>query len=130
VSEDPRITLIENAFRDFQERDVEGLMGFLDPEVRSRVHPPLMNAGEWFGYPGFVQMTAGWEEAFGEISYGLGEVELPDERHALIAVHQSATGAGSGVPVELDVWFLIEFEADRAVRFEIHESRESAVAAI
>ena len=74
-------------------------------------------------------MTTGWEEAFGEITYALGEIELPDDRNALIAVHQSATGAGSGVPVELDVYFLIEFEGERAVRFEIHANRDSAVAA-
>jgi ketosteroid isomerase-like protein len=127
VSEDQRIALIQRAFRDFEERDVDGLIAFLDPEVRSRVHPPLMNAGEWHGFEGFAQMTAGWEEAFGEITYALGEIELPDERHALIAVHQSATGAGSGVPVELDVYFLIEFEGERAVRFEIHASRDSAL---
>jgi hypothetical protein len=130
VSEDPRIALIRRAFRDFEERNVEALIAFLDPDVRSRVHPPLMNVGEWHGFEGFAQMTAGWEEAFGEITYALGEIELPDERSALIAVHQSATGAGSGVPVELDVWFLIEFEGERAVRIEIHASRESAVAAL
>ena len=71
-------------------------------------------------------MTAGWEEAFGEIAYELGEIELPDERCALIAVHQSATGAGSGVPVELDVYFLIEFDGEQATRFEIHANRDSA----
>ena len=51
MSEDPRVALIQRAFRDFEERDVEGLIAFLDPEVRSRVHPPLMNVGEWLGYP-------------------------------------------------------------------------------
>jgi SnoaL-like domain len=130
VSEDPRIALIQRAFRDFEERNVEGLIAFLAPEVRSRVHPPLMNVGEWYGFEGFAQMAAGWEEAFGEITYALGEIELPDERHALIAVHQSATGAGSGVPVELHVYFLIEFEGEQAVRFEIHANRDSAVAAL
>jgi SnoaL-like domain len=127
VSEDPRIALIEGAFRDFEQRDVEGLTAFLHPEVRCRVHPPLMNVGEWHGYPGFVQMTLGWEEAFGEITYALGEIELPDERHALVACRQSATGAGSGVPVTLDVYFLVEFEGERAVRFEIHANRDSAL---
>jgi hypothetical protein len=130
VSEDPRIALIQKAFTDFEERNVEGLIEFLAPEVRSRVHPPLMNVGEWHGFEGFAQMAAGWEEAFGEITYGLGEIELPDERIALVAVHQSATGAGSGVPVELDVYFLIEFDGERVVRFEIHANRDSAVAAL
>jgi len=130
VSEDPRIALIQNAFRDFQARDAEAVIDFLEPEIRCRVHPPLMNVGEWHGYAGFVQMTAGWEEAFGEIAYDVRGIELPDERNALVAVHQSATGAGSGVPVELDVYFLFEFEGERCSRFEIHATRESAVAAL
>ena len=130
MSEDPRLALIHSAFEDFEARNVEGLVGFLHPEVRCRVHPPLMNVGEWDGFEGFAQMASGWEEAFGEISYELREIELPDDRSALIAVHQSATGAGSGVPVELDVYFLIEFDGERAARFEIHANRDSAVAAL
>ena len=81
MSEDPRIALINRAFEDFEARDVE-----VDriPPSRGPLPgaPPLMNVGEWHGYPGFVQMTAGWEEAFGVISYELREIELPDERSA------------------------------------------------
>lgn len=130
MADDPRPKLIEDAFAGFQARDVEGVIAFLHPEVACRVNPPLMNVGEWRGYEGFVQMTAGWEEAFGEITYDIRGIELPDDRSALVAVHQSATGAGSGVPVALDVYFLIEFEGERAVRFEIHADRESALAAV
>jgi ketosteroid isomerase-like protein len=130
VADDPRVKLIEDAFAGFEARDVQGLLAFLHPEVVSRVHPPLMNVGEWHGFEGFAQMTAGWEEAFGQITYDIRGIELPDDRNALVAVHQSATGAGSGVPVALDVYFLIEFEGERAVRFEIHADRASAVTAV
>lgn len=130
MADDPRVKLIEEAFAGFQDRDVAGLVAFLHPDVVSRVNPPLMNVGEWRGYEGFAQMTAGWEEAFGEISYDIRGIELPDDRNALIAVHQSATGAGSGVPVALDVYFLIEFEGERAIRFEIHSDRAAALAAV
>jgi ketosteroid isomerase-like protein len=129
MSGDRRSELIENAFAAFEARDAEAVVAFLAPEVRCRVLPPLMNTGEWHGYGGFLEMTAGWEEAFGEIAYAVTGIELPDDRNALVAVHQSATGAGSGVPVELDVYFLIEFEGDRAARLEIHPDRDSALAA-
>ena len=130
MAEDPRPKLIEDAFAAFVTRDVEGVFGFLHPEVRCRVNSPLMNAGEWQGYEGFGQMTIGWEEAFGQITYDIQGIELPDDRNTLVAVRQSATGAGSGVPVELDVYFLIEFDGERAVRFEVHADRESALAAV
>jgi ketosteroid isomerase-like protein len=130
MTEDRRVELIREAFANFEARDVEGLVAFLHPAVRCKVNPPLLNVGEWQGYEGFVRMTQGWEDAFGQISYDIREIELPDERHALISVHQSATGAGSGVPVALDVYFLVEFDGERAVRFEVHANRDSAEAAL
>lgn len=128
--EDPRFRLIRDAFDAFEARDVEGITAFLHPEIESRVFPPLLNAGTWQGYAGFVQMTSGWESAFGDIRYDERGMEAVDDHHVLVAVHQTATGAGSGVPVELDVVFLIEFETDRAIRFQIHADRDSALAAI
>jgi hypothetical protein len=130
MSEDPRIALIRQAFADYEERNVEGLAGFLHPEVESRVFQPMLNAGTWQGPLGFVEMTQAWEEPFGEIRYEILEIELPDDRNALVAVNQQATGAGSGVPVELDVWFLVEFEGAQAIRFQIHATRDSAVAQV
>jgi hypothetical protein len=127
MSADPRIGLIRKAFADYLERNVEGLAGFLHPEVESRVFPPLLNVGAWRGPAGFVEMTRNWEEAFGEVQYEILEIELPDDRNVLVAVHQQATGAGSGVPVELDVWFLVELDGEQAIRFQIHANRDSAM---
>jgi hypothetical protein len=124
---DPRLGLIEKAFADFAERDLAGIAAFLHPEIESRVVPPLLNTGTWHGAPGFIEMTRGWEDAFGEIEYEIRGVELVDDRNALVSVHQSATGAGSGVPVELEVVFLIEFEGEQAIRFQVHPNRESAL---
>ena len=130
TAEDPRFTLIREAFDAFQARDVQGLTAFLHPDVESRVAPPLMNVGVWHGYAGFIEMTSEWESAFGTIAYEQRGMEAVDDRHVLVAVHQTATGAGSGVPVELDVVFLIEFEGRQAIRFQIHASHDSALAAV
>ena len=127
---DARPALIRKAFADFEARSVEGLAAFLHPDVVSRVVSPLLNVGVWHGPAGFVEMNRSWAEAFGGIHYEITEIELIGERNALVGVHQEGIGAGSGVPVESDVCFLIEFEGDRAIRFEVHASRESAAAAI
>jgi ketosteroid isomerase-like protein len=130
VTGDPRIPLVEDAFEAFQSRDLERVAGFLHPEVESHVAPPLMNAGTWQGAGGFLEMTAGWEEAFGSVRYEIRRFELLDEHNLLVDVHQEAVGAGSGVPVALDVIFLIEMVDERAVRFQIHPDREKALAAV
>jgi ketosteroid isomerase-like protein len=130
IGEDPRFRLIRDAFEAFEARDGEAVIGFLHPDVESRVFPPLLNTGVWQGYDGFLQMTAAWEDAFGEVSYDVRDLEAPDDRHVLAAVHQAATGAESGVPVELDVYFLFELEDGRVVRFQVHATRESALGAL
>lgn len=130
MSEDPRVDLISQAFADFETRNVVGLARFLHPEVESHVAPSLMNSGRWHGPAGFVEMVRGWEDVWGEIRYTLGRIEPIDARNVIIDVHQEATGVGSGVPVANDVVYLIEFEGERAIRFEIHADRESALAAV
>lgn len=127
---DPRIALIEAAFAAFAERDVNGLADFLHPDVVSHVASPLLNTGTWHGLAGFAEMVASWHEPFGELRYHLRDIELVDERHALVAAHQEGTGAQSGVPVELDVVYLLEFEGKQAIRLQVHASREAALAAI
>jgi ketosteroid isomerase-like protein len=130
VSEDRREEVIRQAFADFQARDLAGVAGFLHPQIECRVAPPLMNSGEWSGPAGFTEMVAGWEEAFGEIAYEILGIELVDDRNALVSVHQEGTGAESGVPVGLDVYFLIEFEGEQAIRFQIHPARDGALEAV
>lgn len=130
MSEDPRIALVERAFRNFNESDLQGIVDFIDPAVRTHVAEGLINIGDWEGWAGFVEMSQGWNDVWGEVNYVLTGLELLDETNMLASVHQEATGAGSGVPVELDVVYLIEIVDARAVRFEVHPSRESALSRV
>ena len=128
--QDSRIALVEKAFADFNAYNIDGVVGFIDPEVRTKVAGDLMNAGEWRGWDGFVQMATAWSEAWGQTDYKVNEIELVDERNLLAYVRQKAVGAGSGVPVEIDVVYLVEVVDERATRFEVYSSRESALAAV
>jgi ketosteroid isomerase-like protein len=130
VNEDPRIKLIEDAFEGFARYDVAGIAEFLHPEVECHVAPPLLNVGTWHGPSGFVEMATSWHEPFGTLAYEMRGLELIDDRNVIVAVHQHGQGVGSGVPVELDVFYLLEFEGDRAIRFHVYRDREDALAAL
>jgi ketosteroid isomerase-like protein len=122
--------IVRNAAEAFQLHDVGGVVAFLDPAVECHVSGELMNAGTWHGHPGFAAMAEAWEEPWAEITYETKEIETPDDRHVLAHIHQSATGAQSGVPVELDVVYMVELRDDRAVRLHIYPDRERALAAV
>ena len=52
-------------------------------------------------------------------------VEAPDGR-ILVSVHFHARGAGSGFPMELDYWQLIDMRGDRIYRVDNYLSRPHA----
>ncbi|MDQ2676272.1 MAG: nuclear transport factor 2 family protein [Actinomycetota bacterium] len=130
MKDDPRIPAIRAAIVAFNERDVSALMEFINPEVVSRVAQGLGNPGTFHGVDGYLAMMNDWGEAWSENQLDLGEIELVDDATALVHVNQTAVGAGSGVPVEFETVFLVEFSGTQAIRFEIHPGRDSAMAAL
>ena len=130
MTEDPRDPLIRSAIDAFNTLDVDGLMGFIHPKVVSRVSETMGNPGSYEGVEGFGTMMADWSEAWSDQRITLREVEHVTESTSLVYVDQSLVGAGSGVPVEAETTFLIVFEDERAIQFEIHPTRESALEAL
>ncbi len=130
MSEDSRDPLIRKAIASFNDGDAPGLLGFVHPDVDSRVAEGLGNPGSYHGTEGFGVMMADWSEAWSEQHIELREIEHVDSAVSLVHSKQSLVGAGSGIPVTIDTTFLVVFEGDRAIRFEIHTSRSTALAAI
>ena len=130
MSDDPRVPLIEGAVQAFNDEDVPRLLAFIHPQVRSRVAEGLGNPGTHEGIEGFAAMMADWSEAWSSNKVKLSEVEFVSDGVALVHVSQDLVGAGSGIPVGMENTFLIEFEGDQAIRFEIHPDRESSLSAL
>ena len=130
MTDDRRDALIRNAIESFNQADVTGLLGFIHPDVRSRVSADLGNPGSYHGHLGFGEMMADWSEAWSSQRIELREIEHVDDSVSLVHTDQSLVGAGSGVPVEAETTFLVAFEGDRAIRFEIHADADSAREAI
>jgi ketosteroid isomerase-like protein len=122
--------LVRAAFEAFNDEDIEGVVPVLHPEIESHVSPRMMNAGTWHGIDGYREMAAAWFEAWEGLRYEMVELEAPDDRNVLATLRQLATGRGSGVPVEMDVVFLVEVDDGLARRIHIYPDRESAEAAI
>ena len=130
MSDDPRDPLIREAVRSFNDADVARLMAFIHPQVQSRVAEGLGNPGSYEGTDGFGAMVADWSEAWSEQQLELREIEHVDDSATLVHTDQSLVGAGSGVPVEAETTFLVVFEDEKAIRFEIHPGRDSALEAL
>jgi ketosteroid isomerase-like protein len=110
--------------------DLESLTALFDPDIESHVAPGLGNPGTWRGIDGFWEMAMAWREAFADESSSVLSVTMPDERHLIAEMRQTATGSVSGVPVEMTNFYLLEVRDGRAVRFHIYGDRQAAMNAL
>ena len=122
--------LVADAFTAFQSGDVEAITAVLDPEIEVMISDRLANAGTWKGVEGFWQSVSTWLEAFDDYSVEIRAIETPDDDHVIVEARQIAKGRSSGVPVELTTYFLFEVHDGLSTRYELHASREDAMAAI
>jgi SnoaL-like domain len=90
----------------------------------------LANSGSWSGIKGFWEATSTWLEAFDDYSIEVLSVDALDDDHVIVEGRQLARGRSSGVPVELVTYFVFRVADGLATRYEIHASREDAMAAI
>jgi ketosteroid isomerase-like protein len=114
----------------FNRGDVDTVLALLDPDVETHVDPRLMNPGTHRGHEGYLRTVEAWTEAWGSLEAELLAVSEPDERHILTEIRQRAVGAGSGVPVEMHLFWLFEFREGRVVRLHMYPDRDSALAAV
>jgi ketosteroid isomerase-like protein len=127
---DRNAALAREGIAAFNRGDGEAVAAALHPEVETHISPRMVNHGTWQGLDGFAEGIGTWSAAWKDLRFEVLEVDAVDDRHVLVLVHQTATGPGSGVPVEMDVVLLFEFEGGRARRFHVHPDRDSAQAAI
>ena len=110
--------------------DLAAAADFFDPDVEFHVAPGLGNPGTWRGMEGYRQMVSSWRDAFAEDYSEVLGIEMVGDRHLIAEMRQRAVGSGSGVPVEMTNWYLMEVRDRRAVRFHIYGDRDAALAAV
>jgi hypothetical protein len=79
---------------------------------------------------GYAEGIGGWNDAWDEHRFEITGIEVVDDSHIVVAVHQTGIGRESRVPVEMDAVLLVQVVDERARRFHVHPDRESALAAI
>jgi ketosteroid isomerase-like protein len=127
---DRNVALARAANEAFRRGDVEAFLASLDPEVEIFSPPELPNSGSFTGRDGWVEWTSAWFEAWEGFEVEIERYEAVGQRHVLMAALQRGTGAGSGVPVEMRIFYLAEYRDGLATRFHLYPTREQALAAV
>ena len=122
--------LLRAGIEAYNRGDLEAAADFFHPDVELYIHTGQGNPGTWHGLDGYRAMVTAWREAFSEDRSEILDVEMVDDHHMLVEMRQTAVGAGSGIPVEMENVYLLEIRDGKAVRFHIYADRETAVAAV
>jgi ketosteroid isomerase-like protein len=121
--------LLRAGIEAYNRGDVDGVLAILADDVECFISAKLVNSGSYVGHEGVLRMLDAWNDAWQSIAVTVAGVEEVDPEHLLAEVRQRAIGAGSGVPVELTVYWLFEFRDDLVRRLLMHADRESALEA-
>jgi ketosteroid isomerase-like protein len=129
-SQERNVELARRGFDAYNSGDSETLAGLLREDVEIHASQKLLNAGDYQGEGGFAAWNAQWREAWEEFVVEPTSIEPMGDRYVLADAHQSARGAGSGVSVEMDVFWAFEVENGGVKRMHLYATREDALAAI
>jgi ketosteroid isomerase-like protein len=124
------VELTRRGFEAYNAGDFEGVVALLDPDVELYADDELLNGGSFRGHDGFMRWSAEWLEAWDEFRVDATVVQTLGDHCILVDSHQVARGAGSGIAVEMDVFWAFEVEDGKLRRMHIYPSRERALEAI
>ena len=106
--------------------DRESTLAMLADDVEVFVPSELANTGAFRGKEEFVGWIADWEEAWADLQFEVGDLKPVGERHVVAAIHQRATGRGSGIPVEMDIAFLFDLREGKIASLHLYPTVDEA----
>jgi ketosteroid isomerase-like protein len=113
----------------FNHGEAGPVLAIFAEDIECQVAPGLMNTGTYLGHGGYLQMIEAWNEAWGSIEAEIVAAEEVDADHLVAEIDQRAIGAGSGVPVQMKIFWLFEFRDGLVRRFHLYGDREAAIEA-
>jgi ketosteroid isomerase-like protein len=111
----------------FQRSDLQTVLSLTDPEVEIYLPATLPNSGTFHGHEGYMTWLGQWLEAWDDFEIEVRRMEPVGERHVVTAIHQSGIGHGSGIPVEMDVAYMLDIRNGKVVALQMYMTREEAI---
>jgi ketosteroid isomerase-like protein len=122
--------LIRAGFALFEEQGLEGLVELIDPEIEVFASSKVLNNGTYHGRDGFIAWSQRWFDAWQDIKFEALEFIEITPYVFVVPAKQKVVGAGSGIEIEQEIFWLIELSEDSQIsRFHLYAEREDALTA-
>jgi ketosteroid isomerase-like protein len=123
------VEVVRRVMEAFAKGDEPAFLDGFDSDVVIQQTAPIPDARSYEGHEGLVQALIDWNEVFDDLVMTPEELTDCEDHNVLVRMHQKARGAGSGVPVEFDTWFVYSVSGDRIYRLEMFNYRDKALEA-
>jgi len=122
------VETVRQAFDSLTRGGVEGLLPFLDPQIRWISIPEFLpDARDHYGHEGVVRWFEMMSEVLKEPRWELREII--DGQPIVVGSRISGRGKSSGTPVQISVFHVITMANGKATRFESYLTRDEALEA-
>jgi ketosteroid isomerase-like protein len=88
--------------------------------------PELPGARTWNGHEGLLKCWASWGDVWGEVRMEPSDYLEVGEGVYLVSQTMRASGAGSGAPIEMELWSVARFEDGKIRRVSFHVDEAGA----
>ena len=123
------VELLRQAYDAYNREGINGILGYLDPEVEWRNPAESPNAGVFVGHQGVVEWQRLVDDAFEEMHFEPERInELPDGR-ILAVVRFRMRARASEVDAEVPIAHLITWRDGRATALSMFTSEAAALEA-
>ncbi|MDQ2940264.1 MAG: nuclear transport factor 2 family protein [Actinomycetota bacterium] len=128
MSEEERnLAIAREGLEAFQRGDIEAFLNLLDPDVEIYSPPDLANPAQFRGRDGWLRWASRWLDAWETFELEAEGFEPVGEHHVLMKTRQHGIGKGSGVEVEMRVYYMLEYHDGLATRVHLYADREQAL---
>jgi ketosteroid isomerase-like protein len=111
----------------YQRGDIEAVLAMTAEDNEIFLPPTLPNSGTFRGHEGFLTWVGQWLEAWEEFAVEVRDIEPVGDRHVVATMRQSARGKGSGIPVEMEIFYMWEIRGDEILAMHLYPTREEAM---
>jgi ketosteroid isomerase-like protein len=127
-SPEENVARVQSGLEAFNAADAEAVLAFFDEDVEIYSSPALANPGTYRGHAGFQQWLERWLEAWDGFTVEPQRFEAVGEHHVVADVHQRARGKGSGIPVEMEIAYMLDLGEETTRAFHLYPTWDEAVA--
>jgi ketosteroid isomerase-like protein len=120
------VEIVRRAWATWERGDLTGWLDLVSDDLVTR-RVGLDNA-TFHGREGFLEQASEWSEGFAEWSVAAAEfIDAGDQ--VVVRNRQTARGDASGVPIEMDLWFVTTVSQGQIVRVDMFGNEREALEA-